>query len=274
MLIVCPTCASEYRIDVDRVGMDGRSVRCAACRETWFITPAEVLAAHAQEMGAVEASDPAEAAAAADWEAASASVREAAGDVVENVPPRPRKAAGHKGLARKKTAARRMSPLLAAGLVALAAVPLACLARASVVKAIPQSAGLYARIGLPVNLRGLEIRDVVAFRNPAQDGRPAELIVEGDLLGIAKGDAPVPALSVEVRDATDAPLKTFAIPAPRPVLGPGETARFRAVFSDPPAQGRGLHVRFADAAPAEAPGGTSGARSPKPAEAEPAGARP
>ncbi|MFD0934158.1 zinc-ribbon domain-containing protein, partial [Methylobacterium trifolii] len=50
MLIVCPTCASEYRIDAERVGMEGRSVRCAACRETWFITPADVLAARAAEL--------------------------------------------------------------------------------------------------------------------------------------------------------------------------------------------------------------------------------
>ena len=36
MLIVCPSCASEYTIDPANLGADGRTVRCADCRGTWF----------------------------------------------------------------------------------------------------------------------------------------------------------------------------------------------------------------------------------------------
>ncbi len=52
MLIVCPACASEYRIDAEKVGAAGRSVRCAACRETWFIGPDDVAAGVLAEMNA------------------------------------------------------------------------------------------------------------------------------------------------------------------------------------------------------------------------------
>ena len=38
MLITCPSCASQYTIDADRVGAGGRTVRCAACRTAWFAT--------------------------------------------------------------------------------------------------------------------------------------------------------------------------------------------------------------------------------------------
>ena len=259
MLIVCPTCASSYRVEIGRLGMEGRSVRCAACRETWFITPADVLAAHAAELEAANATAAPDAPSDDAWAEASAAVRTASGadaDVVENVPPDPpaRPRAPKKG-ARKAARPRgpRFSPALAAGLVVVAALPLACLARVPVVRAMPQSAGLYARIGLPVNLRGIEIRDVVALRNPAEAGRPAELVVEGDLLGLAPGTTPVPVLSVEVRDAAGQPLRTLAIPAPRAALAEGETARFRAVFPDPPLQGRGLQVRFAEPARAAKP---------------------
>ncbi|GJE60219.1 hypothetical protein MPOCJGCO_2330 [Methylobacterium trifolii] len=252
MLIVCPTCASEYRIDAERVGMEGRSVRCAACRETWFITPADVLAARAAELDAAQEAEALSGAASdADWKDASAAVRNAAGEgaVVDNVPPRPRpKPARGRPAAGRRKGVLGLSPVVAAGLAVLAALPLACLARAGVVRAMPQTAGLYARIGLPVNLRGIEIRDVVAFRNPAEDGRTAELVVEGDLVGVAKGDAPVPPLAVAVRDGVDRTLRTLAIPAPRAVLASGETARFRTVFPDPPAQGRSLEVRFAEGA--------------------------
>lgn len=243
MLIVCPTCASEYRLDIDRVGMEGRSVRCAACRETWFITPADVLAAQAAELGATEeaAPDPVSDAA---WQEAAAAIRAGSEDAPPDVP-----AAGPRRPARprkKRRPALGLSPGLAVGLVVLAALPLACLARTSVVRALPQTASLYARIGLPVNLRGIEIRDVVAFSSPAQDGRPAELIVEGDLVGVGRRDVPVSALAVEIRDAAGHALATFPVPAPRAVLGSGETARFRAKISAPPAQGRALEMRFAD----------------------------
>jgi predicted Zn finger-like uncharacterized protein len=39
MLIVCPSCASEYTIDPTKLGADGRTVRCALCRHTWAATP-------------------------------------------------------------------------------------------------------------------------------------------------------------------------------------------------------------------------------------------
>jgi predicted Zn finger-like uncharacterized protein len=39
MLIVCPSCASEYAIDPEKLGPTGRQVRCALCRDTWFAAP-------------------------------------------------------------------------------------------------------------------------------------------------------------------------------------------------------------------------------------------
>ena len=247
MLIVCPTCASAYRIDIDRVGMEGRSVRCAACRETWFITPAEILAAQAAELGAADESKPDPVADAA-WLDAAAAVRGASQDDRAADPPVPlvTKRRGPSRSTKKKRAVPGLSPALALGLAALAALPLACLARASVVRAFPQTAALYARIGLPVNLRGIEIRDIVAFSTPAEDGRPSELVVEGDLLGVGRSDMPVGALAVEIRDASGHALTTFPVPPPRAVLGAGETARFRARLANPPALGRGVELSFAD----------------------------
>lgn len=265
MLITCPGCSSAFRIDIDRVGPEGRSVRCGACREPWFVSPEEVLAAQAEELGLGAApaapdadADPERAARLASGAEAAASKEAASkgaaseGAVVENVPPAPRRPVKARGKARGAKAGPAvrkglagLSPAAAAGLAILAAVPLACLARVPVVRALPQTAGLYARIGLPVNLRGLELRDVLAYRNPADAARPAELVVEGDLVGIARGDAPVPSIAVELRDAGGRAVVTYAVPAPRSVLGEAETARFRARFPDPPAAGRSVEVRFA-----------------------------
>ena len=273
MLIVCPTCASEYRIETARVGTEGRSVRCAGCRETWFVSPAEVVAAHEAELQAASAASD-ETVSEDAWAEASAAVRSATTpETIDNIPDAPRRAKalkpklGYKPLGEGSSLGGRiagLSPALAAGLVVLAAIPLACLARVQVVRAVPQAAGLFARIGLPVNLRGIEIRDVAALRNQAGDERPGELVVEGDLVGTARDGMPVPPISVLVRDAAARVVKTYTIAPPRSRLSQGETVRFAARFPDPPEQGRGIEVRFSDASKDDF-GGVEAAR----AEAKP-----
>ncbi|WP_346732982.1 zinc-ribbon domain-containing protein [Methylobacterium sp. GC_Met_1] len=241
MLIVCPSCASAYEIEAGKVGMEGRSVRCAACRETWFISPADVLAGHEAELAAE--TDPV---ADSAWEEATAAVWEAADLPIP--------------VARASTAKRPkarswgigLTPALAFGLTLLAALPLVCLARATVVRAVPQTAALFARIGLPVNLRGIAIRDVMAYSNPSEDGRAAELVVEGDLMGVAASDVPVAPLSAEILDAGGRVLRTFPVAAPRAVLGHAEAARFRGSLTSPPAEGRAIVVRFAQTDPSRA----------------------
>ncbi len=54
MLIVCPTCASEYDVDPAMLGADGRRVRCSGCGEHWFAAapaPAGIDAAPAVAPG-------------------------------------------------------------------------------------------------------------------------------------------------------------------------------------------------------------------------------
>lgn len=255
MLITCPTCASSYRIDAAKIGQQGKSVRCAACRETWFLTPDAAAEEEAEPSFGPQddvATDPVIDAA---WAEATAAAREAAepeATPVDKAPParkrRPAKKAKPK--ARSLGAGSfATSPWAFALLAVLAALPIGCLARDGVVGLLPQTAPLFAAIGLPVNRRGLEIRDVVALRNPGVEDRPAELVVEGDLVGVARADVPVPGLRIEISDAAGKLLRSFPAPAPRRVLGTGESARFRARLTDPPAEGRAVVLRFADAAP-------------------------
>jgi predicted Zn finger-like uncharacterized protein len=255
MLIVCPSCASEYTIDVEHVGAEGRSVRCAACRTTWFISPDDVVAAveadmTAAMMEAVQGSS----------ETANARVESQPSREAEEVtppeipdfesdPPAPPLDAEAEAEARPKRRpptkpARRprFSPALALGLSVAVGLGLAVLGRTTVVRAMPQSAGLYARMGLPVNLRGLDLRDVVAFQT---QGEGAQLVIEGDVVGVADAGAPVPPIEIEVRDAREQVLYRWSVAAPRQSLEHQETARFRASLSAPPAEGRAIRVSFA-----------------------------
>ena len=43
MLIVCPSCASQYELDAAKLGPEGRKVRCAGCKTAWHVDPASIL---------------------------------------------------------------------------------------------------------------------------------------------------------------------------------------------------------------------------------------
>ncbi|MEH3145757.1 MAG: zinc-ribbon domain-containing protein [Methylobacterium frigidaeris] len=232
MLIVCPSCASEYTIAPEHIGPDGRTVRCAACREPWFVPP----------------------------EAASPGAAETAAAGHEPAP-----AAGRSVLRRPAPGIRRSrsAPLAAALAVVLAAG--AVLAREPVVRGLPRTATLYAALGLPVNLRGLALEDVAAHQVPAGSGSAGRLVVEGDVVAVAADARPVPAIAVEIRDAGDRVLYRWTTEPPRDRMEPRERARFRAELSSPPAGGRRVLIRFATVDTVETPVSLAAA-SPRPIE--------
>jgi len=56
MIIACPACTTRYVVPDSAVGAEGRTVRCAKCRHSWFQEPAELDLA----TGAIEPAPPAQ----------------------------------------------------------------------------------------------------------------------------------------------------------------------------------------------------------------------
>jgi predicted Zn finger-like uncharacterized protein len=76
MHIVCPHCTTSYAINPATLGIDGRTVRCSRCKETWLARPEdaiELAAMPAAMPGAppapAQSTQPAANDAAAEWEA-------------------------------------------------------------------------------------------------------------------------------------------------------------------------------------------------------------
>jgi predicted Zn finger-like uncharacterized protein len=209
MLIVCPSCASEYTIDPANLGAHGRTVRCALCRDSWFV-----------------ASPRAETAGQADAAAAPASEGDAG-----PVPPRSR------GPVR-----RLVGPIV--GLLALATAGLAGFGQH-----LPHPVGRWidaAQQGI-VSLRSAGPADLV-FSNVASElvmqGNGAVLVVTGEIANPTGLDAIVPHLEFWVRNEDEQVLATWTSPPPRPTLGPGEAARFETRSASPPPGGRQVRVHF------------------------------
>ena len=115
-------------------------------------------------------------------------------------------------------------------------------ARNEVVRYLPQTASLFAAVGLPVNLRGLKFADVKIFKE-AQDGADI-LIVQGAIVSEAGKAIEVPRLRFAARNATGQEVYTWTMPPPRSILGPGERLEFRSQIPAPPAEASDVMVRF------------------------------
>ena len=272
MRIVCPTCATAYEVAAAALG-SGRNVRCASCKNTWFATAEPVLEA----VAVVAPAGPTEAAPANDIAAApqddvlpttppAPDNPFAVADAPPLVPQDPPDAAdstakfdpGMPDQAETATAKRPQPtradhkdrpgllrrlfslPML---IVMMLAILLSALNwRAAVVRHFPQTASLYATIGLPVNLRGL-VFDGVKSRNDTEDGTSV-LVIEGTIVNLTTKTLEVPRLRFALRNASGHEVYAWTAQAGKSTIGSGNGLPFRARLASPPADGRDVIVRF------------------------------
>ena len=116
--------------------------------------------------------------------------------------------------------------------------------RADLVRAMPQTASFYARLGLPVNLRGLQF-DSVAATAEWRDGEPV-LIVNGRISNDTSKAEEVPNLRLVARNSEHRQIYSWASAPARQALAPGETMPFRSELALPPPDTREIMVRFID----------------------------
>lgn len=165
-----------------------------------------------------------------------AQAREAAEDIETIAARRARRAA-------KKRRLRWPLSLLQSGVLALVLITVVLIGwRGDVVRAMPQTASLYALLGMPVNLRGLTFDGVVTSIEQ-NEGVPI-LVVEGNVFNTARKAEDVPRIKFIVRNAARQEIYSWtAVPA-RNVLQPGEVEPFRTRLASPPPDAQDLILRF------------------------------
>lgn len=280
MLITCPTCLANYEVALGPIKPGGRKVRCAACKGVWVVDDPALAAREASETAnriadlieQVNAAPtpelPEQAPQAPNGqsdvdalfdtpvtdEPAAAAAPEAA--PVDDEPlPTIRQPKQVKSWKRRKPARgsgprkKGMSPVMAtiAG-VALALVLVCGLAAASIafrreiVKVVPQTAFLFRAVGMPVNLRGLEVRNLIS--RVVIDGDVPLLVIDGEIVNVTDRPVPVPRLRLVVTGPQGREIYGWTAQVDRQSLAPRETLQFRRRLASPPAEGQSVLVRF------------------------------
>jgi len=114
--------------------------------------------------------------------------------------------------------------------------------RVEMVRLFPQTASLYAAVGLPVNLRGLVLTDVTA---QVQTGDGAQVLtVQGQIVSAARRTVEVPRLRLSIRNSAGNEIYNWTALPGRSLLSPGETLGFQSRLAAPPPETREVVVRF------------------------------
>jgi predicted Zn finger-like uncharacterized protein len=282
MLIVCPNCSTSYAIEAASLGAAGRTVRCARCKATWFAessTPAPEIAvasdrgseAEGTFTGVIRPDQSLNASSGVESkEAGQASMAENdpgtappliptviadAPSVVPAMDPQAHSdgdtesdeienfAARRKRLQARRRQARQSSRWTALILVLFAFNVALIGARSEVVRFFPQTASLFAAVGLPVNLRNLKFENM-RISKEAQEGL-SSVVVEGTIVSIGNRAVEVPRLRFAARDTAGQEVYTWTALPGRSILGPGEKLDFRSRFVSPPENAVDVMVRFA-----------------------------
>lgn len=278
MNIVCPHCTTFFAIDPAKLGPAGRMVRCARCKQMWLARPEQSTSADPampalasagathdpSDHETVEWNEPAASETRPPIETPIIDSPSIAADLPNNhqeglsddtptlgnsrfasgpPPHKPWFRFWRGGGGDRRRRSRRPVLTLPIACVAMAALAAGILMwRAEIVRLLPQTALFYRLIGLEVNLRGLAIKDVKVSTETV-DGKPV-LVIEGNVVDIARKTVDLPRLRFAVRDAKGTEIYAWNAVLEQTSLKPGEKAWFRSRLATPPPEGRHIDVRF------------------------------
>lgn len=233
MILTCPECATRYFVPDDKVGPDGRTVKCSSCGNRWTAHGEPALELFVDANVGATAREPA-----SDLAVEGKPVSALPGEELPKV------------FRQKADTDRRVREAATTGVVwagmavaLMALVATAVMFRVNVVKLWPASASAFAMVkGLEVNPTGLTIEDVRA-EAALQDGHAA-LAVTGIIRNVEEVAATAPPLRVTlINKAGKVVAVKLAAPAD-PKIPPGGVRHFVVTLLDPPTTAADLEVTF------------------------------
>jgi len=233
MIIACPQCTTRYTVDGAAFRAPGRTVRCTTCDHTWFQAPPRPAPKPAPALAVAEGP-----AVDDDYHVEDGPFGTEAARMVAAA--RTSAARFRDGVTRRRGQLREWA-VLVAGIALVVVGGLAV--RETIVGAVPSMAAVYETIGLPVNIRGLDLQNVDYERH--YENGTMVLAIKGDVVNIRDESRDVPKLRFGVRDALNQELYHWYMKVTKEPLASGDTVPFVARLASPPADAYSVEVRFA-----------------------------
>lgn len=236
MILECPQCRSRYLVPDGAIGADGRTVRCANCRHSWFKEGAPApVALPPPPPPSPPPTIPAPAPAPLAAEPIAAAVDTLAPALDD--PPTDAEPLAPVGRPRRNPARRWTVAAVAAGLLMLAGVGIILWSSAP---------GLLARVGLPIGPAESPLRlvDNPIERRDLTNG--SELFaVSGKVLNPSATAQRVPDIRADLRDASGRIVFSWTITPQQRTLAPKSAIDFNSAKLDVPASSKRLELSFA-----------------------------
>jgi predicted Zn finger-like uncharacterized protein len=229
MIITCPACTTRYNAGEAVLGKRARKVRCVKCAHKWVLDPTPETQPDA---GAHPSASFAPEPMASASRIASAPAHAIGDSADSGAPPRRR------GLSLDRLASFVLALMILIGIIAGAVQY-----RTQLVRLWPPLGGIYAKLGMVINARGLEIRKT-EWRIETRNGAPL-LVITGEVANIAQRTLAVPRLNLVVRDAKGHELYRWnTVIADAKSVAAGEALPFTTTLESPPLEAHDVEIRF------------------------------
>ncbi|WP_245344378.1 MULTISPECIES: MJ0042-type zinc finger domain-containing protein [Asticcacaulis] len=219
MILSCPNCATQYKVNEAAIGLRGRTVRCTACKTTWHAeTPIDLRYSEGRAKDELELK-----------EEAPKTKEELFQVKAKKLPGKYRAMLEDK----KRLRALAIEGMVWGGLaaVAIATFVLAYVLRVDIVKAFPRIAGAYAMVGLKVNPTHLQFEKHTA--EVAFKGGRFVVTVKAQIKNLSNKAVPVPPVRVTLYDSTQNPFDSVLMPPGDLMVAPHAVQTLTFDVADP-----------------------------------------
>lgn len=228
MILTCPNCYSQFDVDDELIGADGRKVRCTTCKETWFQEKIEDVEGVIEKDDSI--SDEIEGVAEENIDDIINDISSIINDIEDE------DAAQNSRIIVKKPAPipspsndqvknKKMSAVLSVVIFALIFTILLNFAQ-PIMRAYPPAQAFYALVGVDMDIAGAGL----VFADSRAEYNSETIHVFGTISNITTNEKTIPIIEALLKDNFGVTMGKWHIPVAEKVLMAGSNAKYSSYY--------------------------------------------